>query len=177
MELKGLREYTESTVGEGKEFEEQLRRLVSVPSLSKERKHRADLRRVQETMGDIAGGIGFETWISDDEFPILVGKLQTNPNLPWLTIYNHMDVQPAEEEWEIPDPFDPVVRGGKIIGRGSTDDKGPALTTLHAIRFLRSQDLPLPNIQLIYETEEESGSSHVAGYLEKYHNRMEECEP
>lgn len=176
MKLKGLQEYTDSAVGEGKEFEEQLRRLVSVPSLSKEENHRADLRRVQETMADIAGGVGFETWISDDEFPILVGKLQTNPNLPWLTIYNHMDVQPAEEKWEIPDPFDPVVRDGKIIGRGSTDDKGPALTTLHAIRFLRSQDLPLPNIQLIYETEEESGSSHFAGYLEKYRDRMEECE-
>ena len=55
MKLKGLQEYTDSAVGEGKEFEEQLRRLVSVPSLSKEEKHRADLRRVQKTMADIDG--------------------------------------------------------------------------------------------------------------------------
>lgn len=176
MELKGLKEYTESTVGEGKEFEDHLKRLISVPSLSKEKKHRPDLRRVQETMAGIADGMGFETWISDDEFPILHGKLQTDPGLPWVTIYNHMDVQPAEEEWEIPDPFNPVVRDGKIIGRGSTDDKGPALTTLYAIRFLRSRNLPLPNIQFIYETEEESGSSHFAGYLEKYRDRIKPCE-
>lgn len=176
MELKGLQEYTDGAVGEGKEFEAQLKRLVSIPSLSQGKKHLPDRRRVQETMAEIAGGMGFETWVSDDEYPLFIGKLQTNPNSPWLTIYNHMDVQPAAEKWEIPDPFDPVVRDGKLIGRGSTDDKGPALTTLHAIHFLRSQNLPLPNIQLIYETEEESGSSHFAGYLDKYRDRLEACE-
>jgi acetylornithine deacetylase/succinyl-diaminopimelate desuccinylase-like protein len=176
MEFKGLQEYTDNQIGEGKEFEDQLRKLVSVRSESADPSHRADLKKVQETMAGIARSMGFETWVADDEFPILHAKLQTNPNLPWVTIYNHMDVQPAADEWEIPDPFDPVVRDGKMIGRGTTDDKGPALTTLHAVNYLRSQDMPLPNIQVVYETEEESGSSHFAGYLEKYRDRMEESE-
>jgi acetylornithine deacetylase/succinyl-diaminopimelate desuccinylase-like protein len=176
MQLTGLDEYADKTVGEGKEFDGQLRRLVSIPSLSKEEKHRADLRRVQEAMAEIAGGMGFETWISDDEFPILIAKLQVNPSLPWVTVYNHMDVQPAEEpEWET-EPFQPTVKDGKLLGRGSTDDKGPALSVLHAVRFLRSQDLPMPNIQLLYETEEESGSTHFASYLAKHRDRMEESE-
>ena len=52
-----------------------------------------------------------------------------------VTVYNHMDVQPAQEpEWQR-DPFAFQNEGGIYRGRGATDDKGPALSALFGARF------------------------------------------
>ena len=76
-------------------------------------------------------------------------------------------MQPANEpQWET-NPFEAIEKDNKIYGRGSTDDKGPALTIIHAINYLKQNNLPLPNIQIIYETEEEIGSKNFKEFLDK----------
>ena len=70
-----------------------------------------------------------------------------------------MDVQPATEpEWES-EPFEFKRDGDRYIGRGTTDDKGPALAALFAARYARERDVPV-NVHFLWELEEEIGSPH-----------------
>jgi acetylornithine deacetylase/succinyl-diaminopimelate desuccinylase-like protein len=83
-----------------------------------------------------------------------------------VTIYNHLDVQPADaEEWRTP-PFKLVRDGDRWHGRGTTDDKGPALTALFGARLALQEGVRL-NFQFLWETEEEMGSPSFEAALRK----------
>jgi len=103
--------------------------------------------------------------------PIVYGevKSQTNPHKT-LLFYNHYDVQPAEpfELWDDP-PFSGKVKGNKVFGRGSADDKGELITRIKAVEsFLKIYgDVPC-NIKFVIEGEEETGSAHIKQYLKKF---------
>src|SRR5256886_7473180 len=85
---------------------------------------------------------------------------------PTVAVYNHLDVQPAmEPEWTR-EPFKFTVEGESYYGRGTTDDKGPALTALLAARYAGEHGVPL-NTQFVWELEEEIGSPHFAEGLAK----------
>eukprot|EP00574_Skeletonema_japonicum_P010134 CAMPEP_0201725806 /NCGR_PEP_ID=MMETSP0593-20130828/9084_1 /ASSEMBLY_ACC=CAM_ASM_000672 /TAXON_ID=267983 /ORGANISM="Skeletonema japonicum, Strain CCMP2506" /LENGTH=517 /DNA_ID=CAMNT_0048217245 /DNA_START=121 /DNA_END=1674 /DNA_ORIENTATION=+ len=74
--------------------------------------------------------------------------------------YAHLDVQPASKEdgWDS-DPFVLTEKDDKLYGRGSTDDKGPALSWLWVIQAHRKLGVDLPvNVKLMFEGMEESGS-------------------
>lgn len=152
----------------------ELMALIRIPSISGIKAHWPDCRRVLEAMSEIVSQYGFEPEIVETAgLPAFVATLETDPARPWLFIYNHLDVQPANEPQWVTSPFEPVRSEDRIIGRGSTDDKGPCLTTLHAVHCLQQAGLPLPNIQLIYETEEESGSTHFGGFLDAHRDRLQ----
>lgn len=83
-----------------------------------------------------------------------------------LLIYNHYDVQPAAplELWHSP-PFEPVVRDGKLYGRGVNDNKGHIMLRLQAIRAWLETIGPLPcRINWLIEGEEETGSPHLEAF-------------
>jgi acetylornithine deacetylase/succinyl-diaminopimelate desuccinylase-like protein len=96
-------------------------------------------------------------------FPLVVGRVVRDPSWPTVTIYNHLDVQPADgPEWRSPPfSFTRVEEGNNIrwFGRGTTDDKGPALTALYGARLALEEDVRV-NIQFLWELEEEIGSPH-----------------
>lgn len=74
-------------------------------------------------------------------------------SLKTVCVYGHLDVQPAsiEDGWDT-DPFVLTEKDGKLYGRGSTDDKGPALSWLWIIEAYQALNIPLPvNIKIIYE--------------------------
>lgn len=150
-----------------------LMQLVRIPSISKLPEHANDCLKVLETVAEMAHQVGFSSEIVQTPgLPVYIGWLENDPAAPWITIYNHMDVQPAEEpQWESA-PFEPVLKDERLYGRGSTDDKGPALTTLYAIAFLKQAGYALPNIQLIYETEEENGSGNFGWFLDQQAGRL-----
>lgn len=153
---------------------EQLMRLMRIQSISQLKEKWPETQRVVEAMAEIVTDYGFVPEIMQTPgCPVLVATLTTDPSRPWLMVYNHLDVQPANEpQWRQADPFEPLRTEDRIYGRGSTDDKGPTLTTLHAIHFLHSHGYPLPNIQLVYETEEESGSAHFGWFLDQHRERL-----
>lgn len=154
----------------------QLLELIRIPSVSSIAAHAPDCRRVLEKMAEIVTGYGLTPEIVDTPgHPAFVATLETDAARPWLIIYNHMDVQPAAEPQWLTTPFDPVIRDGRIYGRGSTDDKGPALTVLHAVNCLNQAGVPLPNIQIVYETEEEIGSAHFGWFLDQHRDKL--CHP
>lgn len=92
--------------------------------------------------------------------PILLGEFIFDPKLKTVCVYGHLDVQPAAKAdgWHT-DPFTLTEIDGKLFGRGSTDDKGPALSWLWLIEAHQELGMKIPvNIKMIFEGLEESGS-------------------
>ena len=85
--------------------------------------------------------------------PILIGEFMSDPKKKTVCVYGHLDVQPASKEdgWDT-DPFVLTGKDGKLFGRGSTDDKGPALSWLWVVEAHQQLGIELPvNVKLIYE--------------------------
>jgi acetylornithine deacetylase/succinyl-diaminopimelate desuccinylase-like protein len=146
--------------GERGRFEAALRELVEIPSVSAEPERAADIRRCAETAARFIREHGGEASVLETEGnPIVHGRFRAGVQDPTLTIYNHLDVQPASRETEPWDtePFEFTRQGDRYFGRGTTDDKGPALSALWGIRAAREAGVPL-NVNLLWELEEEIGS-------------------
>ena len=95
--------------------------------------------------------------------PILMAEFLSDPKKMTVCVYGHLDVQPANKDdgWDT-DPFVLTERDGKLFGRGSTDDKGPALSWLWLVEAHQQLEKELPvNIKLLYEGMEESGSEGI----------------
>lgn len=107
--------------------------------------------------------------------PVVYGEVSSKKN-PDKTIlfYNHYDVQPAEpfELWD-DEPFSGKIRGNKIFGRGSSDDKGELITRIKAVEaYLKATgDVPC-NVKFVVEGEEETGSAHIDKYLIKFKKKF-----
>ena len=84
-----------------------------------------------------------------------------------LALVCHLDIVPAtEDNWKRP-PFEGYVENGYIVGRGSTDNKGPTIAALYVLRFLKEQGITLKNdLRLIFGCDEESGSADMVYYAE-----------
>ncbi len=83
-----------------------------------------------------------------------------------IAVLGHLDVVPAGDGWQV-DPFSAVREGDKIYGRGTSDDKGPALCALYAMKAIKEAGVPLKkSIRLILGCDEESGWEDMAYYCE-----------
>jgi acetylornithine deacetylase/succinyl-diaminopimelate desuccinylase-like protein len=148
-------------------FEETLASLVEIPSVSMDPDRRGDVERVAQAGAELLRDLGAQVAIVETAgLPMVIGRLIQDPAFPTVTIYNHLDVQPADPtEWKTP-PFQLTRVGKTWRGRGTTDDKGPALTALFGTRLALQDDVPL-NFQFLWECEEEIGSPSFAGALGK----------
>lgn len=104
--------------------------------------------------------------------PTIVGS--TGSGARTLLVYDHYDVQPPEplDEWETP-PFEPTERGGYLYARGVSDNKGNLMARLQALELYREAvgELPL-RVRVLYEGEEEIGSSHLAAFVARHADRL-----
>jgi acetylornithine deacetylase/succinyl-diaminopimelate desuccinylase-like protein len=146
-------------------FEGLLGQMVEIPSISMDPANAPDIRRIAELARQILVDAGAEAEVIETGgYPIVSGGWITGKRYPTVTVYNHMDVQPAQEpEWR-QQPFAFRTDSGIYHGRGATDDKGPALAALLGARFAIGQDVPI-NIRFLWELEEEIGSPHFAAGL------------
>jgi dipeptidase D len=87
---------------------------------------------------------------------------------PVLALLTHGDVQGVEgQQWSSP-PFEAKVVNGRIIGRGTEDDKGPIVASLYVMAALRDADWPLDStIRLLIANGEESSWEEIPYYLER----------
>jgi acetylornithine deacetylase/succinyl-diaminopimelate desuccinylase-like protein len=147
------------------EFESKLREWVEIPTISAEPEHKPDIERGAAAAVAYLRALGAQAEaIPTPGNPVVIGKFVTGTDRPTVTIYNHLDVQPANEpQWKRA-PFVFHKEGNTYIGRGSTDDKGPALTALFGARYALEQGTPV-NIQFIWELEEEIGSPNFEYFL------------
>ena len=147
------------------QYERMLGEMVEIPSVSMHPSHAGDMRRMAELARQYLADLGADATIVDTPgYPVVSGGWTTGARHPTVTIYNHLDVQPAQEpEWRQA-PFAFRNEDGIYHGRGATDDKGPALTALLAAKYAVEQGVPL-NIRFLWELEEEIGSPHFAAAL------------
>jgi acetylornithine deacetylase/succinyl-diaminopimelate desuccinylase-like protein len=150
------------------EYEEALGKIVEIPSISVDPAHKSDVHRAAEYAVTLLESCGARaTLYETDGHPVVYGRFDRGPQYPTVTVYNHLDVQPAEgPDWNSP-PFAFRREGDKYLGRGTTDDKGPAITALYGARYAREQNLPL-NIHFLWELEEEIGSPHFETTIRKH---------
>ncbi|NCE65500.1 M20 family peptidase [Pseudoflavonifractor sp. 524-17] len=93
-----------------------------------------------------------------------VGTADLNEKETRLHILGHLDVVGEGTGWST-DPYACVERDGMLYGRGVSDDKGPVVCALLAMKAVRDLNLPLSaNARLIMGTDEETGSHDIAWY-------------
>ncbi|MCS6817656.1 MAG: M20/M25/M40 family metallo-hydrolase [Blastocatellia bacterium] len=167
--FRGLDAYIRSV---REEFEEKLAALVEIPTVSVDPERKDDIERGARLAAEYLRELGATVEIVPTPgHPVVFGRLITDPKHPTVTIYNHLDVQPADpEEWRTP-PFTFVREDGRYFGRGTTDDKGPALTALLAVRYAVENGVPL-NVHFLWELEEEIGSPNFAHFMRKRRKQL-----
>ena len=107
--------------------------------------------------------------------PYVYGDWLKKPGAPTILLYGHHDVQPEgrPEKWLSP-PYEPVVRDGRLFGRGTADDKAGCMTHIAAVAsYLKSGgELPV-NVRFVIEGEEEIGSENLDRFLKAYRERLD----
>ena len=154
-----------------KRFLDELFGLLRIPSISSSSANKADMVRAAEYWRDAilaAGGDKAEVMPSAGN-PIVYGEKILDPKLPTVLVYGHYDVMPVDpiDEWHT-EPFEPVIKDGKIWCRGADDDKGQAF--MHAKAFelmMRTNTLPC-NVKFMIEGEEEIGSESLNLWLDTH---------
>jgi len=155
---------------------ESFKALLRIPSISGIPAHAADCRAAAEFVAADMRAIGLEhVEISETGgHPVVYGDWLAAAGRPTILVYAHYDVQPVDplDLWESP-PFEPVVRDGRILARGASDDKGQLHMHLRAIEALLATHGKLPvNLKVIFEGEEESSSVHLDAWLEANREKL-----
>ncbi|MGC8520273.1 MAG: M20/M25/M40 family metallo-hydrolase [Steroidobacteraceae bacterium] len=84
-----------------------------------------------------------------------------------VLLYGHMDKQPEFTGWHAGlGPWEPVLRDGKLYGRGAADDGYAVFSALAAIAALKAQRVALARCVVLIEACEESGSADLPAHLE-----------
>ncbi len=156
-------------------FENRLKELLRIPSVSAQPDHDADTRRAASFVRDDlrASGIAAEL-VETKRHPIVYGEKLDSPGRPTVLIYGHYDVQPAEplEPWLSP-PFEPTERDGNLYARGATDDKGQMFTHLKALEAWLKTTGGLPiNVKVLIEGEEEIGGANLDEFVSKNSEKL-----
>ncbi len=148
-------------------FIEDLCAQIAIPSVMAEPEANApygkEPARALELFFKQAENLGFATTNVDYH----AGFCELGSGEEMVAALCHLDVVPAGAGWER-DPFTAVVEDGKIYGRGTSDDKGPAIAILYALRALADDPdfKPKKRIRLIVGTNEENGSACMDYYRE-----------
>ena len=111
-------------------------------------------------------GLTLEVHELDGRTPLIYMEIEGDDSSTVL-MYGHLDKQPAMVGWEEGlGPWTPVLRDGKLYGRGGADDGYAIFATVTAIRTLQQQKLPHSRIVVMIECCEESGSVDLPAYID-----------
>ena len=143
-----------------------LAQWIKVPSVKGEKEDGAPFGKEVRTMLDTAiatcEGLGFRTKNVDGY--AMHADLGEGNDEDALAILAHVDVVPVGDGWHYP-PFGAVIEDGKMYGRGTGDDKGPAVAALYAMKAVQMAGIPLKRkVRLILGCDEESGWEDMAYY-------------
>ncbi len=166
--MKGLKEYIETNQNR---FLDELFELIRIPSVSSMTEHKQDMYKCAEKWKEIllkAGADKAEVYETEGN-PVTYGEKIIDASLPTVLVYGHMDVMPVDpvKLWNT-NPFEPVIKDGKIWARGADDDKGQCFMHAKAFEFMvKTGQLPC-NVKFMIEGEEEIGSAHLPDFCRKY---------
>lgn len=164
-------------------FENELKSLLCIPSVSTSPEHAVDVRKAAEFIATELQRIGMEnvrlietkTEEHPNGHPLVYADWLHAGSAPTVLCYGHYDVQPAEplDEWITP-PFEPTERDGNLYARGAVDDKGQMWMHVKALESLFAVNegkLPV-NIRVLIEGEEEVGGEGIASFVRMHGDQL-----
>lgn len=147
---------------------EKLKEYVRHASVSADPQFKAGMVGAQQFVSGLLKDIGFAVEVVPTALhPVIVAKHGDNPAWPHVIIYGHYDVQPPDPlgQWHTK-PFEPTIKGDRIYGRGTADNKGPLMVHFAAVARLLEKNPNLPlRITFMVEGEEEIGSKNFKAFL------------
>ncbi|QLH23992.1 dipeptidase [Streptomyces sp. Rer75] len=160
-------------------FLDDLGAWLRIPSVSADPARAGDVRRSAQWLASHLTATGFpevEIWETPGAPAVFAAWPSGDPGAPTVLVYGHHDVQPAarEDGWHT-DPFDPVVKDGRLYARGAADDKGQVLFHTLGVRAhlaATGRTAPAVNLKLLIEGEEESGSPHFPELVRAHADRL-----
>jgi acetylornithine deacetylase/succinyl-diaminopimelate desuccinylase-like protein len=158
---------------------EELKEYLRIQSISTLKSHKKDMKTCAKFVANKlkVAGMNNVKIIPTDGNSLVYGEWMKAPGKPTVLIYGHYDVQPVDpiELWNS-DPFEPVIKDGKIWARGADDNKGQNFVHIKSVEaFMKTKGkLPL-NVKFLIEGEEEVGSTNLEIFLKK-NKKMLKCD-
>jgi len=151
-----------------------LEALVRIQSVSADPERSGQVEESARKTAQLLGGEGVGAEVVrayDGAPPAVIGERKGPEGAPVVLLYAHHDVQPENDpaDWDSP-PFEPTVRGGRLYGRGTADDKAGIAVHVGALRAL-GDDLPV-TVRFFIEGEEEVSSATLPDLLRRYRDRL-----
>ncbi|MFD1186575.1 dipeptidase [Pontibacter rugosus] len=157
-------------------FINELLDMLRIPSVSADKKFKADVLRTAEFVQARLAEAGADKveLVETAGNPVVYGEKIIDPSLPTVLVYGHYDVQPADpyELWNSP-PFEPVIKDGNIYARGACDDKGQMYMHVKAFETMVKTNTLACNVKFMIEGEEEIGSVNLATFVRENKNRLQ----
>jgi len=145
-------------------FIEELFEVLRIPSISAQPEHRPDMQRCAEWLAGalVEAGADRAEVMPTEGNPVVFAEKIVDPKAKTVLVYGHYDVMPVDprEEWRT-EPFEPVVRDGRIWGRGADDDKGQSFMHVKAFEAMCATGTLPCNVKFMLEGEEEIGSKSL----------------
>lgn len=144
--------------------------LVAVPSVSQkqanpEAPYGQGCRDALDKALALAQSYGFETRNYENH----CGSVTLRPGEEEIAFWGHLDVVPPGDGWLVTTPYEPVVRDGYLVGRGSDDNKGPAVGVMYLLRAFEELGIPTRHgLRLFLGCDEEAGMQDVDYYARNY---------
>ncbi|MBR5150278.1 MAG: dipeptidase [Bacteroidaceae bacterium] len=159
-------------------FLDELFSLIRIPSISAQSSHKDDIWACAERWKQLLleAGVDRAEVMPSSGNPLVYAEKFVSPSAPTVLVYSHYDVMPVEplELWNS-DPFEPVVKDGRIWARGADDDKGQAMIQVKAFEYVLRNGLLNHNMKFIFEGEEEIGSPSLNAFLAE-HKELLKCD-
>ena len=158
-------------IKENKErFISELLDLLRIPSISAQSERKPDMQRCAEFLAAalVKAGADRADVLPTEGNPVVYAEKTVDPGAKTVLVYGHYDVMPVDprDEWRT-EPFEPVIRDGRIWGRGADDDKGQLWMHAKAFEAMCATDSLPCNVKFMLEGEEEIGSPSLYGFCEQ----------
>ena len=151
-----------------------LSEMVKIKSISSDKNHRDDVDASAQFVENLFTDLGLSTQVIKvaGGMPAVVAHTEIDSSKKTVLLYAHHDVQPIGDLdlWNT-EPFDPVVKEGRLYGRGSGDNKSGVVVHYNVVKQLL-EDLPV-NIRIFIEGEEEIGSPTMSDFIEQNRDLLE----
>ena len=151
-----------------------LSEMVEIKSISSDKNHRDDVDASAQFVQNLFADLGLNTQVIKvaGGMPAVVAHTEIDPSKKTVLLYAHHDVQPVGDlsMWDT-EPFNPVLKEGRLYGRGSGDNKAGVVVHYNVVKKLL-EDLPV-NIRIFIEGEEEIGSPTMSDFIEQNREALE----
>jgi succinyl-diaminopimelate desuccinylase len=149
------------------EMTKTLQQLIQIPSVEAEAAPGAPfgpaMAKALEFVLETGKALGLKAKSVDG----YAGHLELGEGDDVIGVLVHLDVVPAGNDWTYP-AFGGEIHDGKLYGRGTLDDKGPAVAALYGLKAIKESGIKLDKrIRLIFGTDEESGWLDMQYYFER----------